>query len=297
MGDALHTVITPANSDEGRAHLRTVDNPEHQARNAFEQHARQVHLDGYDESNQIPAGGWQSKAAAITGLLIHTMKTSAAHKLDARREFKDLAISVETDKGNHRHWKDPHTGTAGKTKMKHPYGYIRRTKGLDGDHVDCFIGPNENAPIVYVITTNKGPDFKEIDEQKCMLGFDSAEAAKDAFLAHYTDKRFFRSMKAISYEKFKEKALGTLHNPKKIAVDKGLHPLGQEHTNQGPYNDQTPGDYLGYPLNSLRGERTLVGESITPEDKIDKYFRFNDQPMNVTNVDPAASGVPSSPGV
>ena len=29
--------------------------------------------------------------------------------------------------------------------MNYDYGYIRGTVGTDGDHTDCYIGPDKNA--------------------------------------------------------------------------------------------------------------------------------------------------------
>ncbi len=126
-------------------------------------------------------------------------------RLDSKRTFRDLEIDIETNKGSYRHWRDPHDGSAGKTLMLFPYGYIRKTKGMDGEAIDCFIGPNENAPNVYVVLTNRPPDFKREDEQKCMLGFSTADEAKRAFQAHYQKEGFFREMRTFPYETFKEK--------------------------------------------------------------------------------------------
>lgn len=140
-------------------------------------------------------------------------------KLDRRLKFRNLDISVETDKGAFRKWYDPHNKEHGETKMLYPYGYIRRSKGMDGDHVDCFVGPDEDATEVYIITTNKAPEFKVADEQKCMLGFDSAEQAKKIFQAHYTKPGFFRSLVALPYEEFETKVLATKDSEqKKIAT-------------------------------------------------------------------------------
>lgn len=144
-------------------------------------------------------------------------KTAKAHKLSRRMEFRGLQISVETDKDELRHWYDPHNDTKGTTKMKYPYGYIRRTEGVDGDHVDVYVGPNENAKNVYVVHQMKAPDFKKYDEDKVMLGLDSAEAAKKAYLAHFNDERFFGSMTTMPFEEFKTKVLATFEEPKKIA--------------------------------------------------------------------------------
>lgn len=148
------------------------------------------------------------------------IKLSKAHKLSRRMYFRGLHISVETDKGELRHWYDPHNEEKGTTKMKYPYGYIRRTKGVDGDHVDVYVGPNERAKNVYIVHQMKAPNFDKYDEDKCMLGFLSAESAKAAYLRHYNDRRFFGSMTTIPFEDFEEKVLKSfdLKRPRKITV-------------------------------------------------------------------------------
>ena len=129
----------------------------------------------------------------------------AAHKLQGRMDFQGLPVSIENRKGSYRHWKDHFNGTEGKTLMKYAYGYVRGTLGTDGDEVDVYVGPNEKADQVFVITQMKTPEFKEVDEQKCMLGFDSAKEAKKAYIDHYDNPKFFGSMKAMSLDEFKAK--------------------------------------------------------------------------------------------
>lgn len=144
-------------------------------------------------------------------------KVAEAHRLSRRMTFRGLQISVETDKGEKRHWHDPHEHKSGTTLMKHPYGYIRRTEGVDGDHVDVYVGPNEDAKNVYVVHQMKAPDFKKFDEDKCMLGFDNLEEAKKAYLAHYDKPGFLGSITTMPFEEFKEKVMKTYDHPKKIA--------------------------------------------------------------------------------
>lgn len=160
------------------------------------------------------------------------IKLGKAHKLSRRFYFRGLHISIETDKGELRHWYDPHNKTKGTTKMKYPYGYIRRTKGTDGDHVDVYVGPNEQAKNVYVIHQMKAPDFKKFDEDKCMLGFNSAESARAAYHRHYNDKRFLGSITTMPFEEFEKKVLRTfdLKRPPKIA--------------EAPVNTQTKTAYV-----------------------------------------------------
>lgn len=151
---------------------------------------------------ELPFNVWYD--VTTLAQLIAASRLEKAYKLEGKLEYQELPISIETDKGSKRHWKDPSSGEEGTTMMKYPYGYIRGTLGTDGDEVDVFVGPLENDK-VFVITQTKAPDFKEIDEQKVMLGFASASAAKKAYLEHYNDSRFFHSIKELSMDSFKEK--------------------------------------------------------------------------------------------
>jgi hypothetical protein len=144
----------------------------------------------------------------------------AAHRLQKRVKLWGFEISIENAKGSSRHWHDPHGGESGSTKMKHDYGYIRGTEGTDGDHVDVYVGPNHESQKVFVIDQMKKPDFKKFDEQKCMLGFDSAESAKAAYLAHYNDERFFGSMREMTMDDFKAKVMDRENHGKKVALDR-----------------------------------------------------------------------------
>ncbi len=160
-------------------------------------------------------------------LLEHVHSTKAKHanyKLQGERKFRGLDIAIENRKGSKRKWFDPHGKEKGSTHMYFDYGYIRLTEGTDGDHVDVYVGPNESAEKVFVVDQMKKPDFKTFDEQKVMLGFDSAEAAKKAYLRQYNDRRFFGSMKEMSFEEFKTKVLDKSNHGKKIA--KLLHTAG-----------------------------------------------------------------------
>lgn len=130
-----------------------------------------------------------------------------AQRLQGRTEFQGLAVSIENRKGSVRKWYNPHDKTEGETKMHFPYGYIRRTEGADGDHVDVYLGPNKDAPTAFVVHQMKAPDFTKYDEDKVMLGFDSAEEAKAAYIKQYDNPKFFGKMTAVPMEEFKEKVL------------------------------------------------------------------------------------------
>ena len=126
-------------------------------------------------------------------------------------DFQGLDISIEHDTGMVRHWTD-RNGEKGTTEMQYPYGYICRTDGADGEQVDVFVGPNRKSDCVFVIHQMIKPDFKKYDEDKVMIGFDSAKEAKAAYLVHFNSSKFFGSMTETDVEAFKrmfvKKALG-----------------------------------------------------------------------------------------
>ncbi|KKN30948.1 hypothetical protein LCGC14_0829010 [marine sediment metagenome] len=127
----------------------------------------------------------------------------AAYKLQGRMKFQDLDISIENKKGSVRKGTDD-DGNEWRIKMNYPYGYIRLTEGTDGDHVDCYIGPDKDSKTVYVVHQND-PVTKKYDEDKVMLGFVTASSAKKAYLSQYDRPGFFGSMEKFSIEIFQDK--------------------------------------------------------------------------------------------
>lgn len=123
-----------------------------------------------------------------------------------RVSFAGFTIVIESPKGSYRYWTDT-DGTPGKTLMRHNYGYIEGSFGADGDSVDTYLGPNPNAEWVYIVHQNKKPDFLQFDEDKCLIGFDSANHARDAYLSMYDDERFFGSMDMMTLESFRRKVM------------------------------------------------------------------------------------------
>ena len=127
------------------------------------------------------------------------------YRLQGRTEFQGLPVSIENKKGSVRKWYDPHEKKEGSTKMLYCYGYIRGTKGTDGDHVDVYLGPNKDAQMAFVVHQMKAPDFKKFDEDKVMLGFDSEKEARQAYVKQYDSPKFFGGITAMAMDEFKKK--------------------------------------------------------------------------------------------
>ena len=96
-------------------------------------------------------------------------------------------ITVENPKGSVRRGTDKN-GNPWKTTMHNTYGYIRGTKGVDGDHIDVFLTDDIdgwNGRRVYIVDQyNEDGTF---DEHKVMLGFNDEDDARNAYFANYSD--------------------------------------------------------------------------------------------------------------
>jgi len=115
----------------------------------------------------------------------------------------DMLVKVENPSGSIRSGKSA-DGETWSVKMNHHYGFINGTKGADGDEVDCFVGPNHEASGVFVVNQNKA-DGSTFDEHKCMIGFESQDEAKAAYMGAYTPGwNGYRDMVPMTMEQFKE---------------------------------------------------------------------------------------------
>lgn len=159
-------------------------------------------------ARRAPSGSPQT-AAAKTGVEASAGAERAdADGTGAKRVFAGLPIVVESPKGSTREWVDT-DGGVGKTRMRYDYGFVEGAVGADGDSVDVYLGPSQQAPWVYVVhQMSKATEFAEYDEDKVMLGFDSPNHARDAYLRQYDDDRFLGGMSMMTLEDFVARCRG-----------------------------------------------------------------------------------------
>ena len=122
--------------------------------------------------------------------------------LGLKRNFDDLTVNVEHPAGTDR------LGVNGKgeewrTTMKYDYGFIYAAEGADGEGLDVYLGPDDEAEKVYIVHQNN-PETGEYDEDKCMLGFRSEKKAREAYLEHYDSEDYLGSMTTLSLQQFKK---------------------------------------------------------------------------------------------
>lgn len=118
-----------------------------------------------------------------------------------RMTWNGLPLAIENEAGSVRRGTDA-GGRAWETRMVYPYGYVLGSVGADGDQVDVFVGPDESAPMVYVVHQRQRGNWSAYDEDKCMLGFASEEEAVQAFLLHYDDPRILGPVTAMPLDEF-----------------------------------------------------------------------------------------------
>lgn len=156
--------------------------------------------------------------------------------------IQGLDIAIENKKGTYRTGEDK-DGKRWKTKIRNDYGYIKRTAGADGDHVDVFLGPDTESEIVFVINQkNKDNSF---DEHKVMIGFHDLKAAKQAYISNYEKGwKGLGSVVSLTVEQFKEwlKSGFTkkeLRNPKIEFLKSKLSQMSQKSLVQATLEENT----------------------------------------------------------
>lgn len=143
--------------------------------------------EGQDLARDDAPAVTRSIQPSVTGLN-HSVKGSGAvvgPKADGqlqRIKLDGIVCAIENPRGSIRKAK---TGDSWEITMPHHYGYIRGSKGADGDEVDCFIGPNLKSKNVFIVDqlTKEGG----FDEHKVMLGFDDVKSATEGYMKSYSE--------------------------------------------------------------------------------------------------------------
>lgn len=97
--------------------------------------------------------------------------------------IQGLDIAIENPAGSVRSGVDK-AGKPWANTLNHTYGYIKGATAADGDKLDAFIGPDPQSQQVFVID-QIDPDTGRYDEGKVMLGFNSMDEARAAYLSNY----------------------------------------------------------------------------------------------------------------
>jgi len=156
---------------------------------------------------KFAAGGRVSeidRAAKTVGVPTEAQKSAGNYK-KAHVQLHGLNIAIENARGSERSGVD-RGGKRWSVKMPDHYGYIKGTEGRDGDHVDCYIGPNEDATSVFVVD-QKDANTNRFDEHKVMLGYRNKDDALKSYIKAFSDGRGadrIANVRTMSIARFKD---------------------------------------------------------------------------------------------
>lgn len=165
-------------------------------------------------------------------------------------------ITIENPKGSERRGVDD-KGKPWSVTMNNSYGYIRGTEGVDGDHIDFFMGDTGDG--VYVVDQVK--EDGTFDEHKVMYGFGSLDEAKEAYLANYSPGwKGLGNITGVSKEAFKKWVDSSHRKTKPFAEYKKIERLDGQSENSESLSKDVAKE-LGENLNKalhLYGDVSLV---------------------------------------
>ncbi len=126
-------------------------------------------------------------------------------------KIQGMDVAIENPKGSVREGVDE-GGQKWSQEMGAHYGYIKRTQGADGDHVDVFLGPDAETADTFYVVNQTNPTTGKFDEHKVMIGYPDEKAAKAGYMANYAkDWQGFSSIVPLNTEQFKR----FVHSPAK----------------------------------------------------------------------------------
>jgi inorganic pyrophosphatase-like protein len=181
-------------------------------------HGGSVHSESVTKAQGRASGG-RVNPANIDHSPTQAQKAAGNYAKD-HVKLHGLDIAIENAKGKKREG----VGRDGKkwsVTMPAHYGYIKRTTGRDGDHVDVYLGPHIKSPRVYVVDQHDA-DSKRFDEHKAFIGFGSAAQVRATYRKAFSDGRGnerLRHLTEMSVDGFKAwLAHGDTTKPLKRAV-------------------------------------------------------------------------------
>jgi hypothetical protein len=101
-----------------------------------------------------------------------------------------IHVTIETPLDRNRSGIGP-DGTPWSVRMPAHYGYVKGSRGADGDHVDVYVGPEAHraAALPVFVVDQCDADTRRFDEHKAMIGFRDRESARQAYLGAFSDGR------------------------------------------------------------------------------------------------------------
>ena len=190
---------------------------------------QQIDTSNVPYANRLPNTQWDKIADSVKARLVgvmgqptdqidsnaHEAATSPQNDLPAPTQaqieagnykkghikVQGLDIAVENPRGSTRSGKRP-DGTEWEHAMSDHYGYIKRTRGADSEHIDTYVGNNPDSNQVFIVD-QVDQETGNFDEHKVMLGFNSQEEATTAYKSNFDKGWKVGPIRTMDMEQFK----------------------------------------------------------------------------------------------
>ena len=119
--------------------------------------------------------------------------------------WNGLDLTVETEAGMARRGTSA-DGQPWSVTLTSPYGYIKGTKGRDGEQVDVYLGPQPQSPHVFIVD-QIDPATGRFDEHKALVGFPDEASARAAYAQAFSDNSAesrLGALQSLTVEGFKD---------------------------------------------------------------------------------------------
>ena len=178
-------------------------------------------------------------------------------------------VTIEQPAGSVRSGKDVN-GKEWSVTMSNTYGYIRGTEGVDGDHIDVFLGPDMNSDMVYVVDqVNTDGSF---DEHKVMMGFPSLEDARSAYLSNYEEGwKGLGNITGVTLDGFKKWIDSSTRKTKPFSEYKSVKAIEEKTNNEKPQMPLTEDEYAEQRSKEIMGDNPGMDDIGAYNQALDEY--------------------------
>lgn len=195
-------------------------------------------------------------------------QAQAGNYRKAHITWNGLDIAIETPKGGTRR---AHDGSWKVENLPAHYGYIKRTEGADGDHVDVYVGDALDSDDVFVVD-QRSLETGKFDETKSMLGFKSLEAAKKAYIGGFSDGKGpdrIQAITATTVAAFKRWIDSSEHHK---AFSEAGTPMNESITDRSKLDDSDDADLYSSARHMLIIKGNLSPSESQIEKEMDRLF-------------------------
>lgn len=167
--------------EQAKAHLEIIKNGENPNKGNLIKAEKALNAAKISEASKTAAHSAENPLPLPTEGQINAGNYPKGHV-----SLNGLDVTIENPRGSTR--TGVQEGKPWQVKMQNPYGYIRKTEGADGDHMDVYLGDHITKQSPVFVIDQIDPKTKQFDEHKVIYGARGYAEAKDIYDNHFSDK-------------------------------------------------------------------------------------------------------------